>query len=124
MMADEEWKPELIEAAAQVQAALELLRDLDPDVANGNHILPPPVRERCLELIAAKNPALAKKLRTGGGIPESARFSYRSLAELKAKLLRAGALVEMSEAACWGVDEKRPGGRALLELMRVAENLK
>ena len=123
MMKDEEWKPEVIEAAAQVQAALELLRDLDPDVANGNHILPPPVRERCLALIAERNPRLAAKIRAGDDIPPERRFTYRALAELKQKLIRSGALRDLSAHAAWGVDMERPGGRALLELMLIANDL-
>lgn len=123
MMKDEEWKPELIEQAARAQAEMLLLRDLDPDVANGNHILPPPVRERALELIARRNPALAGKIRSGDTIPASARFSYRALAELKQKLIRSGALVDLSESAAWGVDVDKPGGRELLALLQVADKL-
>jgi hypothetical protein len=123
MSEEKEWSPQLIEASARCQAEVELLRDLDPDVANGNHVLPPPVRERCLAIIAQRNPKLAARIRSGDTIPPERRFSYRELVELKPRLIRAGALVNLESYAAWGVDVDKPGGRELLALMERASKL-
>lgn len=113
-----------MEACAQVQAHMMILRDLAPDVANGNALLPPPVGERALEIVAKVNPKLAAKLRSGEGIPQDQRFSYRELVELKAKLVRSGALVSLDLDAGWGIDDTKAGGAEMLAVMRVARKLK
>lgn len=114
----------MLEACAQVQAHMMLLRDLAPDVANGNSLLPPPVGERALEIVAGLNPKLAAKLRSGEGIPKEQRFSYRALVELKAKLIRSGALVNLDLDAGWGIDVSKAGGAEMLAVMRIADKLK
>lgn len=113
------WSAELIEACARVQAAMEELRDLDFEVATGNHILPPPVRERTLAILAKTNPGLAAKLRAGDGLPD--RFTYRAIATLKERLVRSGALVNLDMYAAWGVDVSKPGGPELLALLQRVE---